>query len=59
MATTSNGLKLIYGAGGLSSAFVGELPSGVDFHGFAKQILDLLEKEGVSVLDTAEIYPGT
>ncbi|KAF2179512.1 putative oxidoreductase [Zopfia rhizophila CBS 207.26] len=59
MATTSNGIKLIYGAGGLSSALVGSLPAGVEFHDFAKQTLDTLEKEGISTLDSAEIYPGS
>jgi hypothetical protein len=59
MSTTSNGLKLIYGAAGLSSALVGELPPGVDFHDFARQALEVLEKEGISSLDTAEIYPGS
>jgi len=38
---------------------VGELPPGVEFHDFAKQALEVLEKEGISTLDTAEIYPGS
>jgi hypothetical protein len=59
MSNTSNSLKLIYGAGGLSSVFVGDLGPGVEFHDFAKLVLDLLEKEGISQLDTAEIYPGS
>jgi aflatoxin B1 aldehyde reductase len=59
MSTAFNGLKLIYGAGGLSPVFVGTLPPNVEFHDYAKQILETLEKEGVSNLDTAEIYPGS
>jgi aflatoxin B1 aldehyde reductase len=59
MATTPNGLKLIYGAGGLSPGLVGEQEADAEFHEYAKQILEVLEKEGISNLDTAEIYPGS
>jgi aflatoxin B1 aldehyde reductase len=59
MSTLSNGLKLIYGAGGLSPAFVSPLEPNVEFHDHTKQTLELLEKEGISNLDTAEIYPGS
>jgi aflatoxin B1 aldehyde reductase len=59
MSTTSNGLKIVFGAGGLSSTFVGEVPGGGSFHEFAKELLAILEKEKISTLDTAEIYPGS
>ncbi|KAF2668716.1 aldehyde reductase [Microthyrium microscopicum] len=58
MATTSNGIKIIYGGGGLSSILAA--PEGYDsFHDYSKAILAILEKEGISTLDTAEIYPGS
>jgi aflatoxin B1 aldehyde reductase len=59
MSTTSNGLNIVYGAGGLSPKFVGELPAGVTFHEFAKEVLEILKKEKIGTLDTAEIYPGS
>ena len=46
MATTSNGIKIIYGAGGLSSRIVEKVPSGFkDFHEYSKKVLDTLESE--------------
>ncbi|KAF2426506.1 Aldo/keto reductase [Tothia fuscella] len=58
-ATTSHNLELIYGAGGFSQWFVGNLPDGSDFHDFAKQLTDTLRQHGISHLDTAEIYSGS
>jgi aflatoxin B1 aldehyde reductase len=59
MATTSNGIKIVYGAGGLSSRVAARLPPDVGLHDYTKQVLDILEKEGISTLDTAEIYTGS
>jgi aflatoxin B1 aldehyde reductase len=58
MSTASNGVKLIYGAAGLSASIVGDR-SGSDFHVFVKDILTALKKERIGTLDTAEIYPGS
>jgi aflatoxin B1 aldehyde reductase len=59
MATTSNGIKIIFGAGGLSKRVADQLPPGVDFHDYSKRVLDILKDEGISTLDTAEIYTGS
>lgn len=61
MTTTSNGITIIYGAAGLSPALVKDIPSETPeaVHAYTKQILDLLEKDGISTLDTAEGYEGS
>lgn len=57
--TSSNGVKIIYGAGGIAHAYVG-LPEGFrTFHEYSKQALETLKEENISTLDTAEIYPGS
>ncbi|KAF2669950.1 putative oxidoreductase [Microthyrium microscopicum] len=58
MANTSNGIKIIYGAGGVCSAFV-TVPEGVDFHDYSKKVFETLKKDGITTLDTAEFYPGS
>jgi aflatoxin B1 aldehyde reductase len=57
--TTSNGIKIIYGAGSLSHAFVKVPPGFETFHDYAAGVLDALKKEKIDTLDTAEIYPGS
>jgi len=59
MATASNGVKIIYGAGGISYVFLGHESADDKFHAYSKQVLDTLEKDGIRHLDTAEIYPGS
>jgi aryl-alcohol dehydrogenase-like predicted oxidoreductase len=59
--SASNGVKIIYGGAGISNDPArSRLPDGTtDSHRYAKSILDSLEKHGVRVIDTAEIYQGS
>jgi aflatoxin B1 aldehyde reductase len=58
MSKASNGVKLVYGAAGLSSGMAGDA-AGNDFHAYAKEILSILKADGIDTLDTAEIYTGS
>jgi len=59
--SASNGVKIIYGGGGFSSDPArNRLPDGtIDPHRYAKTLLDTLGKNGVKIIDTAEIYTGS
>jgi len=60
MANTSNGIKIIYGAGALSSGALADSPEKLEkFHVYSGQVLELLKAEQISTLDTAEIYAGS
>jgi aflatoxin B1 aldehyde reductase len=50
--SASNGVKIIYGGGGFSIDPT-KIP---DVHGHAKDLVDSLKKNGVQIIDTAEIY---
>jgi aryl-alcohol dehydrogenase-like predicted oxidoreductase len=59
--SASNGIKIIYGGAGISNDPArSRLHDGTtDTHLYAKSLLDSLEKNGVKVIDTAEIYQGS
>jgi aflatoxin B1 aldehyde reductase len=57
MSSASNGVRIIYGAGGLSPNIVKGLTVDEDeLHVYSGKILDILEKEGIANLDAAELY---
>jgi hypothetical protein len=54
---TTNGIVIIFGAAGLSQGLMKSLASSSpdEVHAYTGEVLDILEKEKVSKLDTAEV----
>jgi aflatoxin B1 aldehyde reductase len=59
--SASNGIKIVYGGGGIpGDPSRRQLPDGTsDPHRYSQSVLDTLGKNGVKIIDTAEIYPGS
>jgi aflatoxin B1 aldehyde reductase len=54
--SSPNGIKIIFGAGGYGT-YLESL--GVDGHALAREQLAVLLEEGVTTIDTAELYEGS
>jgi aflatoxin B1 aldehyde reductase len=60
MATAANGVKLIYGAAGFMPSITKGLPTDPDeWYAYTGKLIDILEQEKISTLDTAEAYVGS